>query len=863
MGKTTLTTSPDGRRVAVPDENLDLAKSKGYKVITEASNHPIQAALEGAARGLTSGLSDNNRATDDESRKARLNLQEQNPVASKVGEFAGVVGQSVALPELGVAKLGTVGRIAAEGTLAGIGPQISEAALTNKPINTEILAADALASIAVNGITHGAINLGGRIATNVAGKAGELAASDAVKTAAESLQEKLMKKTLGIEGDTYKFAKANGLLSAVDHQGVAELSNEAARINGGKAIEQWDDILKAAPDLAPLKEKWIELGQTPGAVARKNMLAIEKEVAVSMKNLSKAAPLEDTVAKPVYQYGSGEAHVPSGTAVDEVTNTGKLFTRVPEPRPGFKGEQIKGDAAGTANQRVGAVVSDASSDTAVAAKKQFDEMLAKGRQGRAAESAALEDTHVRPAPRDVKISPITQGVPQQRVPGTYPPYAKEVIPGGGAKPVMQDLNVLAKNLSTHSEDWAKAKEVYNAATGAAGRHADMGIVNGHVLHSAGAAAMYGNIHGAGAVFAASAVKNTARKFASNRGGYLVNSALEKLSAGEVLPKVFKAFQTQVEQMIATAPGVLGPFASVLGHAAAQGTDAFMAVHTNLANSENGGDYLARLGLQHETPEEVAAYGQKLAMLEAVEKRRTQFNTAVDKHTNAFFKGDSFGHEEPAPAVTKKSYQGHFDGLQHLLRDPHSLTAHMPGDVITGAPGLAAGTGTYAMAAAQFLMDRAPKAPDAWKPKALQAPFEPSAADMVKWNRYIHAVGNPQAMAAQMAGGKSTPETVEAVRTLYPNLFAAVQQRVMTQLTALNKPLAYDKKIVLANIFGQQILGVSTQSQMYLQSVHQAAAQQGGPPGAAPGGQAPSSNDGRQMVNSNKNLQTQTQRLEGR
>lgn len=865
----TVVIKPDGTRGSVPDENLELAKSKGYKVVTNAEDHPIQAALEGGLRGLTSGLSD--MGLDETGREASKQLREQNPIASAGGEIAGVVGQTALVPELGVGRLATAGRIVAEGTLAGIGPQISEAALNNKPLNTEILAADTLASIAVNGITHGAVRLGSKLASNVAGKAGELAASDAVKGAAESLQEKVMKKTLDIDDATYKYAKANGLLSATSHSGVAELAGESARKAGGLAVEQLDEAIKVAPHLESLRNKWLELADTPGKVARKQMAAIEADVASSMKAMQPVLP--DTVAKVVP--GARAAAVES--VVDDAakappsvraeTPSSPLTRDIPTRRDGSFGRGFSEPtpAKGTVNQRGGAVAEaavegtpvvapKASSDTAIAARKQFDDMLARGREGRA-------DTHVSPgAPpvREARASPLTQPVPLRNgLPGNM---EKEFVPQA-VRPKAVNYEAIAKKFSKFADDYRLAKDLHVAASDAGARHAGMGIVDGHVVQGVGAAAIFGHPVAAASFGVGAMAKNAVRNFAKNKGGYLVSNALGKMAEGEVLPAVFKNFQKGIEGILATAPGVLGPFAAVLGHAASQGTDAFMAVHTSLAKSEQGGDYLARLGLRHETAEEVAAYGQKLAMLEAVDSKRKRFESDLDKHTSAFFRGSSFEHTPPEPLVDRKNFEGHVKGLEQLLRDPQTLTPHLNSDVLSGAPGLAANTGTYAMAAAQFLVDRAPKAPDAWKPKSLRAPFQPSDADLTKWNRYVTAVSNPKEMAKEMAGGKATPETIEAVQTLYPNLFAAIQQRVITQLMALEKPLPYEKKITLANIFGQQILGTTPQTQMYLQSVHQAAAQQGSQQqGGAP---APPSNDGRQMVDSNKNLQTQTQRLEGR
>lgn len=715
----TVVINPKGERGTLPDEVVDdYVKNKGYKVVTTAEDHPIKAALQGVARGASFGLSDYAAGDTPEGRRSAQALKDENPVASTLGNVVGSVATAIAAPEIAIGKAvaGKVAGMAIKNSLAGIGPQVSEAALTDKPINKELLAADMLVAGIAGTVVQGGATAAGTLVSRAAGKAGELAASDKVLGAANAIRAKVLKKTYGLDDDVFKFAEKEGLLSSADHAGVHALSSEAQRKAGYRAVEAADDLAERFPDLKPASARLKELLSDPNAVAQKGeMDALKKYFA--------------------------DAEV--------------LAAKTPKVTPPAAG--------GTVNMR----------------------------------------------------TPVTAEAPKPSV------IAQSV----------DDFN-RAKILS----DLAQEKMAADLADG--------------VVQPALMAGIFGGPKAGLGVAAAGVAKNAV----SQRGGPMVARALEKISEGKVLPKVLQGFKAQVDTILQTMPGVLGPFAYALAGASAQGADALFAVHTSLAQSEQGGDYLARMGMTHETPEETAAYGQKLAVLEALETQRAAYDHDVDKHVSAFFKGG----EVESPAATRaKDYEGKLEAIRKLLDNPQDTMKLAPGDVFTGAPALSIESGRQVIEAAQFLMDRAPKAPDAWKPKALQTPFVPAPGDIDKWMRFVRAVEDPKVASLQLAAGRVDPEAVEVMQALYPGLFAQVQTKVMAQLQSLKKPLPYAKQVALAQIFGPEIMGISPQQTMLLQTIHQSQTQPQQNPGQGP------SQDGRQMVNTSKNMQTQTQRLEGR
>lgn len=728
-------------------------------VATDAENHPVISGLNKAASALTFGLLD----TQASDKTYVQNLRKENPLAAGVGEVGGEVVQGLLVPE--VKAVGLVGNLALKGGLSGIGSQISEAALTDKPVNAELLTADVLTRALTGAVVGKVFTSGAKLASKVAGKAGELAASERVINAASDIRANALKKSLKLDDDLFKFGESEGFFAATSHEGVGALASEAERKAGAKTLEAMDEAVKAIPDYAPLRARWEELSIETGKAAQKEMREIEKLFEQGVKDIraAKTPPLDDTFVRG---------------------NPAPLTQTIPTRKPGVGGRY----------QDVGGGFGALGGEGTVAGKGQ-------------------------------KVAA---------------PVVEEAAPA---------LDY-GKAIRENADAFRKSKDIKEAAVNAFQPFDLQGAVSNAVLPG-----LFGGPKAVAGMLAKDALGHVSKQ----RGGYMVAKALEKVQKGNVLPNVLKGFQTRIETMLATAPGILGPFATVLGHAAEEGADALLAAHSALVQSKQGPEYLARLGLTPETPEQTKAYGEKLAMLEALENQRKAFETDIDKNARAFIRGDSFDVSK-SPTLSTKDFSSKLATLQQTLRDPSSLAPHVPSDVLQGAPGLTAEGGQLAMLAAQFLVDRAPKPNDLWKPISLRAPFEPSKADIGRWQRYVDAAENPNRAASQIARGSVTPEALETVKTIYPNLFGQIQQRVFTQLSMLKKPLPYAKRQALANVFGPQIMGISQPSQVYLQNVHQASSMPT-QPGQNPG--QPTSNDGRQMVNTNKNMQTQDQRLQGR
>ena len=79
----------------------------------------------------------------------------------------------------------------------------------------------------------------------------------------------------------------------------------------------------------------------------------------------------------------------------------------------------------------------------------------------------------------------------------------------------------------------------------------------------------------------------------------------------------------------------------------------------------------------------------------------------------------------------------------------------------------------------------------------------SASQRIKLDRYVAASMNPSELLHEMSEGNVRPETVEAVRAVYPEVYAQVQKSITEVLTdpALQRSLPWKKKNELAKVLG--------------------------------------------------------------
>ncbi len=120
-----------------------------------------------------------------------------------------------------------------------------------------------------------------------------------------------------------------------------------------------------------------------------------------------------------------------------------------------------------------------------------------------------------------------------------------------------------------------------------------------------------------------------------------------------------------------------------------------------------------------------------------------------------------------------------------------------------APDTTVALGAASTRAVSFLASKAPKAP---KAGPLAPEWEPSAAELATFRRYYEAVQSPLSVLKQAQEGTLTPEAVEAVATVYPQLMDRIRFAALDKLSDRTKPVPYRQRLMLSLLLGQDMDG---------------------------------------------------------
>lgn len=216
---------------------------------------------------------------------------------------------------------------------------------------------------------------------------------------------------------------------------------------------------------------------------------------------------------------------------------------------------------------------------------------------------------------------------------------------------------------------------------------------------------------------------------------------------------------------------------------------------------------------------VSAAAGVLAHLESLgQKVSDRIDAAVSTLVRGGVKASSIGRGEVAAGIA------HYHGMEAAARvaafnrrkgqvedltaDPEVFSQRIEdhaNGLRTHAPQTAQAMQVASARAAQFLASKIPHAPPGRGPLAPE--WQPSDVEMSRWMRYYDAVQNPMSILKQAATGTITPEAIEAVRTVYPDLFAKMQGAVVDKLTdpRADRP-PYQSRLGLSAIMGYSLDG---------------------------------------------------------
>jgi hypothetical protein len=164
---------------------------------------------------------------------------------------------------------------------------------------------------------------------------------------------------------------------------------------------------------------------------------------------------------------------------------------------------------------------------------------------------------------------------------------------------------------------------------------------------------------------------------------------------------------------------------------------------------------------------------------------------------------SFGadHDSAKAQFTKRIAE-----VQRLASDPeamHRTLMDATSHIDAHAPNTSQAMSIASARALSFLASKVPQAPNRglWGQK-----WTPSQAEIAKFGRYYEAANKPLAILKQAAAGTLTPEAIEAVSTIYPQLMDKIRASALSKAASRTTPPPYHARQALGMLLGQDVDG---------------------------------------------------------
>jgi len=155
---------------------------------------------------------------------------------------------------------------------------------------------------------------------------------------------------------------------------------------------------------------------------------------------------------------------------------------------------------------------------------------------------------------------------------------------------------------------------------------------------------------------------------------------------------------------------------------------------------------------------------------------------------------------PTREERDKKFERQRDQVAQTLTQPEAAQRKFA-DVAQVNPALASKLAQKQVDGATFLQS---KLPPTAASVGLQPKFdkvEPSQAEKDKFLRYADAVENPLSVLEDAVKGRVSREGVEALRVVYPALYAEMQRQVAEHVSSLKRPLSYAEKAQIGALTG--------------------------------------------------------------
>lgn len=182
-----------------------------------------------------------------------------------------------------------------------------------------------------------------------------------------------------------------------------------------------------------------------------------------------------------------------------------------------------------------------------------------------------------------------------------------------------------------------------------------------------------------------------------------------------------------------------------------------------------------------------------------------------------------GKETDAQAAYRKRAKEILDANAEYGTRVRARVEETLGELAPQAPKLAASMTTTATRGAQFLASKLPAPTVNARSFTPSKPMPVSSVDIDKFAKYWAAVSNPMSVLESLKVGRLTPEQVEALQVVYPELYQSVRIKVVERLGELDRKgtfIPYRSRLELDMLLGLAGAGEPTVSPQMVQLFQQ-------------------------------------------
>lgn len=233
------------------------------------------------------------------------------------------------------------------------------------------------------------------------------------------------------------------------------------------------------------------------------------------------------------------------------------------------------------------------------------------------------------------------------------------------------------------------------------------------------------------------------------------------------------------------------------------------------------------------------FRRRLAILSQVERQNQMINKRVGSSVKNFFKGkkaptslastsillksglslkeDPDTGKRKKPKNRRQAFTNIKDNLNELTSNPEKLINRLTKSTIgisLAAPQTGAQVQNTLMRAIEFLKSKAPVGYQTGGGiPAFQREYQPSDAELSKFERYVSAVEDPMSALDDLQNGQATREQMEAIQVVYPNLYQRIVEETYEYISDPENKVSYSKRIQLGSV-----LRIPTDSSLLPQNI---------------------------------------------